>query len=225
MEHEQLGWVIYLTAYANDSDWSRFKQILDTRSCKQIEEFDAPEIAGALEWTFVDDQCTLDGASREQLRTRFRAWATEAINTENPRAIKAPQNPFCRISRYSYFIQADEESIRSVVDAVANDIFDPDWVNFVDPNWEPDLKDGIGSDTEAIDGYTGLNVGFMLIASDMVGADFYVHIKDMPEYWYVFCVRPPEFIVLLAAVKVELQGSIRVLVLTMRIRRRNVTNN
>lgn len=111
------GWVIYRTTYGDDEAWERFK-VLVTRQCrKYLQKPDTPpSVAGALDWVFVSDKA-LDGASRDTLREHFLAWVAEAKTRES----LGPPSPLVakmelEAVRYMYFIQVDEESLRSVVD-------------------------------------------------------------------------------------------------------------
>jgi hypothetical protein len=73
-------------------------------------------VKNALDWTFVSDPTTLNGASREQLRHRFRDWRKTAMQAENQR--RDPATPIRSIDipqRYTYFIQVDEESLNSAI--------------------------------------------------------------------------------------------------------------
>ncbi|KAK6086962.1 hypothetical protein SCUP234_02055 [Seiridium cupressi] len=149
------GWVIYRTAYGDDAAWERFKQFVVDNSAKYIAESSVPGITRNLEWTFVSDQEALDGASTAQLRARFRSWAAEAIRTENPRATEDSLSPHWRIQRYSYFIE-----------------WQLVWVKFVRADWESDPDEDDGS-YELINGTTEEDVGWMLVMSDTIRADFY----------------------------------------------------
>ncbi|PLB46181.1 hypothetical protein P170DRAFT_479102 [Aspergillus steynii IBT 23096] len=107
------GWVIYRCTYDDDEGWARFKQIIQQRALECAATSDAPELADTLEWVFVEDRDTLDGASRHYLRSRFKAWAKDAIESEDPNSESfnaGSCNP-----RYSYFVQVDESSLKSVV--------------------------------------------------------------------------------------------------------------
>ena len=42
------------------------------RTQEEMQESDTPEVADKLEWTFAEDRAALDGASRSQLRERFK---------------------------------------------------------------------------------------------------------------------------------------------------------
>ena len=85
LNHDKWGFVIYRCTYKNDQDWARFKQLVHDRTKQLIAESDTPEIADSLEWTFVEERATLDGASRPQLRERFNTWAEKAYAIEQPR--------------------------------------------------------------------------------------------------------------------------------------------
>jgi hypothetical protein len=91
------------TTYDDDEGWTRFKQFIIQRSRADIAESDAPEIAGSLEWTFVEDRTTLDGASKDHLRSSFKQWASEAPKTEKPR-VEDHRFGTHGIPPYAYFI-------------------------------------------------------------------------------------------------------------------------
>lgn len=199
------GWVIYRCTYDDDEGWARFKEIIQQRARATIEESDAPELLNTLKWEFVEDRATLDGASRAYLRTRFKAWAKDAMLSEKP--FLEAGNPGSIIPRYSYFVQVDESALKSVVYEAPqppDDDFDGEGhVNFVDADWVPmsewpkeyllhpnqtpeeDLYD-------PIDGCREENVGWMKMAAWMVGPSFYEAMYDVPEVWYCFYQRPPE---------------------------------
>jgi hypothetical protein len=202
LKHDKWGWLIYRCTYGNDEAWSRFKQIIDQRSREIIADYDTPEAADSLEWTFVEDRGALDGASRDQLRARFKTWATEAVRTEQPRA---EDHGTFGIPRYNFFIQVDESVLRSVVyeapQSPEMDMHAEGYVNFVDANWKPlserlPAEGGEGDESyEPIDGCREENVGWMKIASFMVGPDFYEVMSGFPDVWYSFYQRPPDTVI------------------------------
>ena len=65
------GWVIYRCTYADDQAWARFRALVESQSHESIAESDAPEIANSLEWTWVEDAATLDGASTASYGSDF----------------------------------------------------------------------------------------------------------------------------------------------------------
>jgi len=64
--------------------------LASSKSFRRSQEFtqrsDTPEVADSLEWTFVEDRTSLDGASTSSLCERFNKSAAEAIRTEQLRA-------------------------------------------------------------------------------------------------------------------------------------------
>jgi hypothetical protein len=153
---------------------------------------------------FVEDRATLNGATKDHLRSRFKQWASDAVKTEQPRVedyrFATLGNP-----RYTYFIDVDEGALKSVVyDALQPPEKDFDgvgYVNFVDGRWKPlsELTSNIGQVDEgedevheAIEGCTEENVGWMKITSRMVGADFYEAMMGYSDLWYLKYQRPPE---------------------------------
>lgn len=190
-KHDKWGWVIYRTSFDDDAAWERFKKIIDEQSRKQISESDTPELADSLEWTFVDDP-SLDGAPKELLRQHFKAWGDEAVTSENPRAVRN-----WRSSRYSYFIQADQASIHSVVESDPNDLLDEGWVNFINADWElnPEEAEQREGGYEAVEGCYAEDVGWMMITTSTVGPCFYEVIGNMPENWYLWYRRPDDILI------------------------------
>lgn len=67
--------------YQDDAAWDRFKQIVPERTQEEMQESDTAVVADKLEWTFADGRAAHDGASRSQLRERFKQWAEQAIVT------------------------------------------------------------------------------------------------------------------------------------------------
>ncbi|CAH0026954.1 unnamed protein product [Clonostachys rhizophaga] len=106
------GWVVYRTAYQPGLDAARAtlqRLVLeDLREC--VAESNALEIADRMDWAFVADP-ELEGASLDELKRRFRAWARAAP----PCDLDAYKSGTSRCSRYDLFVQADEEALRSVV--------------------------------------------------------------------------------------------------------------
>ncbi|PGH05805.1 hypothetical protein GX51_02778 [Blastomyces parvus] len=194
-KHDKWGWVIYRCTYGDDKAWAQFQQIVTERSRKRLAEPDVPaEVANSVEWTFVSDPTTLDGASRDQLRARFSAWAAEAEKSEQPRA-GGKQPYWMRSQRYMYFIQVDEESLRSVVEGDPDDIMDGSWVHIVraddpdDPDFNGRAEAGEEDDEEVED------ESWMMIAADMIGPDFYDVLGGGSDSWYAFYSPPPGFVV------------------------------
>jgi hypothetical protein len=207
--HSKWGWVIYRCTYNDDEAWDRFKQLIDQYSREAIAKSDTPEVAESLEWTFVEDRHSLDGVSRDQLRARFKAWKAKAFAVEQPR-VKDQLNPDFGIPRYTYFIQVDEEALRSVIDEVSEPNPTP-WydceghVNLVYADWKPmsEWRSECGVETgaedddeehEPIDGCCEEDVGWMKITAQMVDVEFYEAMGGPPDIWYVFYQRLPQVV-------------------------------
>jgi hypothetical protein len=206
LKHDKWGYVIYRCTYEDDAAWDRFKQIVHERTQEDLQDSDdTPELADYLEWTFVEDRATLDGASIPRLRERFNLWAAEAVVAENPRArIRTPDCcPTAVSGRYNCFIHVDEEALQSVVAAPGlNRYSEPGYVNLVNSLWEPmgdryydhgyDPDDPLNEVLEPIDGCVEENVGWMRVQLRLAfSAYLYVGAGDA-ESWYLSYRRPPE---------------------------------
>jgi len=69
----------------------------------------------------------LDGASRDNLRKRFREWRTTAVEVENLKRPREGVNVKLLGGRYLVFVYVDEEALVSVL-AGEGDWLDPGWV-------------------------------------------------------------------------------------------------
>lgn len=213
---EKWGWIFYRCTYNNDEGWNRFKQMITQEMHKDIANSDTPEINRLLEdnlkMTFIEDQNEFDGASKDQLRAHFQGWIADAFSAENPRATRKFDPDMVPPPRYRYFIQIDEDALRSV-------LYDPEkpqglpgqerwgYVNFVDGWWkslgerhaitqDPDLKQEIVDELEEryepIEGCVEENVGWMMLDTIDVSVDFYHTICGFTqEVWPIYYQRPP----------------------------------
>ncbi|KAF7552038.1 hypothetical protein G7Z17_g4573 [Cylindrodendrum hubeiense] len=198
--HDKWGWVIYRCTYGDDVAWTRFKDIINLRSRQATAESDTPEYVNSLEWKFVDDQHMLEGATRDQLRIHFRKWATEAIKVECP---NCPNEYVDCFPRYNYFIQVDEDVLRSVVYEAPQppnrDLWGEGYVKFVHAHWKSQLElypDEVNVDEqsyEPVDGCCEEDVGWMMIASDLMERTFYDSWNSR-ETWYIDYRRPPDML-------------------------------
>jgi hypothetical protein len=139
LKHDKWGFVIYRCTYKNDQDWDRFQQLVHDRTREAMAQSDTPQIADSLEWTFVEDRATLEGASRPQLREHFNTWADNAYAIEQPRPSQLDFRKWglFGFQRYNYFIQVDEEALQSVLSPPESNWDGHGFVNFVDSRWEP----------------------------------------------------------------------------------------
>ena len=138
---------------------------------------------------------------------RARCPERQVGERQNPRA-DAQNEPHANsgVPRYSYFVQVDEESLRSVLEAHSElyDCWYKAHVNFVDARWEP-MGDRCFDECyepdedeilEPMDGCAEENVGwFRVPVWTLVGAEFYNEVYDFPSgTWHEFYVRPPEIL-------------------------------
>lgn len=197
-KHDKWGWVFYRCTYGDDEAWARFQQIINEKT--RMFSARHTELFKRLEWTFVSDPATLNGATREQLRRRFRAWAAEAIWTEQPRATPESEARLYNIPtpRYSVFIQVDEESLRSVIEADPKETLDVGWVNLVraddDVNNlidDPEIDDREIDDREIDDPVIG-DMSWMRISINMLEPGGYEVLAGDEDSWHLYYVSPPD---------------------------------
>lgn len=196
-KHDKWGFVINRCTYEDNQGWELFKHLFHERTENTIRRSDAPEAADSLERTFVEDRAALEGASRSQLRDRFNRWADLAFVTEQPRAhAEAQEYPLFGAPRYNYFIQVDEEALKSVLAAPRRDNYGEGFVNLADSRWKtfgsryPRHEDD--DVFEPIDGRTDEDVGWMRVAARMINTCLYEAAIDFPGgVWYVLHQRPP----------------------------------
>lgn len=199
-KHDKWGWVVYRCTYSDDEGWNRFKDIITQRLHRSIANSDTPEIGDSLMWTFIEDRNTLDNAFKDQLRVHFRDWAAKAFDAENPRREQRLYGTiFC--ARYKYFIQIDEDALRSVVydapQATEGDPYGEGYVNFVKADWEPTSEDIPEEDKdlepyEPIEGCHDEDVGWMKLMSTQLTPTLYNAMSGFSQEWYGYYKRPPE---------------------------------
>ncbi|KAF1949397.1 hypothetical protein CC80DRAFT_429371 [Byssothecium circinans] len=198
---EKWGWVIYRCTYADNTAWTRFRDRVEAISRESIAESDAPEIADRLEWTWVEDPVTLDGASTAALRERFRAWAADEVARQ-----PGDYDPVA-IPRFNFFVKVDEEALQSVAGAAPPGMPWPrdSFVKFVDASWESspvNAGEGQGQEYddsepeifEPIDGCIEEDVGWIRISPFMIRTDFYDVWCGVSDLWNVWYERPPKIV-------------------------------
>jgi hypothetical protein len=139
----------------------------------------------------------LDGASREQLRARFKQWTIPQV-ARDPDYPRRQDGEPCYHAQYRYFIQVDEQSLK--------DLQDWDWgggsVNLVDADWqsiterwpEDDFSDDDGElSYEPVEGCTEEHVGWMMIAGPAIDAKLLGE-EMCDELWYVYYKRPDDIL-------------------------------
>lgn len=170
------GWVIYRCTYKPelDGNWENFKRLIKGQDIRE-------DIVEKMDWAFVEDPA-LEGASLEELKQRFRAWA----RAENPNY--DIDNIFCsRGSRYTFFIQVNEDALRDLPGGsiatsglAARKTLDEVFVNIVhawiDGPPPGEEIDEFGDPVDCED--------WMMIPASMIAPYFYIDL-DNDEVWYV----------------------------------------
>ncbi|KAH6629735.1 hypothetical protein C7974DRAFT_359712 [Boeremia exigua] len=188
---DKWGWVIYRCSYADDKVWAQFRTRIESKSRRDIAESDAPEISDSLEWKWVEDRATLDGASTAALRDRFRAWVVNEV------AQQPADQDFGDVSRLRYFIKIDEEVMQSLPGFLEKRWSAEAFVKIVKADWEPLCEefDHEKDIYEPIEGCTEKDVGWMRIAPEMVNAEFYYALDGYEPAWDdMFYQRPPHIV-------------------------------
>ncbi|KAK3177857.1 hypothetical protein K4F52_009409 [Lecanicillium sp. MT-2017a] len=185
------GWVIYRTCYQPELDaaWEAFKQYFERELRTEIVESDAPEIADKADWAIIEDP-ELDGASMEQLKSRFRDWARADSNGG------VDKSSYSRGPRYEVFVQVDEAALRSFLghrvrpNSPATGLsVKKGHVNLV-LGWKESVQPGGEVDENGdVD-----NEDWMMIPTTMLRSDFYLEIGD-EEQWFHFYSPPSDGVI------------------------------
>ncbi|KAK0623894.1 hypothetical protein B0T14DRAFT_517197 [Immersiella caudata] len=174
------GWAIFRTAYGSpefDSSWEKLQARIKCQSATEMAEPGVPnEVAAGLNWVFLSDRLTLQGKTRHDARLKFLEWVAQQPRITDPR--------YGPPSRYLYFVHVDEE----VLDSGGTPGEEPHFVKLVRCEERQDLvydfvsREELRKYSEEEDG----DEGWMRVAVDMLGAEFYDSLGDMPEYFYVY---------------------------------------
>lgn len=174
-----------------------------------LEEYDYPELMDSLDWS-VQEGIALDGASKDEVRDRFRDWVSSSAAAEE----MLPGYPSTSTSmldtpRYNFCIHVDADSLDSVVDRgpppEVPDMNKISYVNLLDVNFKmPDLATfdwesegmvkGVDDPTDdgepPVEGRTLEDVGWMKLCVDGLAPEAYAELEPVHR-WYEFYRRPP----------------------------------
>ncbi|KAK3110182.1 hypothetical protein LTR53_015798 [Teratosphaeriaceae sp. CCFEE 6253] len=111
------GFVLYRCTYGDDERWHRFLARLTThRDAVLRDHYHLPALADSHDWA-VQDDASLNGATRDEVRRRFRRWVAADAAAEIPdgmddstKAGLMSENP-----RYNYCVLVDAEAMSSVL--------------------------------------------------------------------------------------------------------------
>lgn len=210
------GFVIYRCTYGDDVAWSRFLDHLNKRKDYVLEDcYCTPELAASIDWNVQEDPA-LDGASKDEVRRRFKQWvASDACRTEFPADMDASrlQCLLAENPRYNYCIHVDADSLDSVINRgpppTEPDMENISYVNLIraDDAWEaldfdrcdwsrrklvPDQEEDPFDEGEPeVEGSRLSDVGWMKVSPDGLVPGVY-DILTRSAMWDVFYCRPPQ---------------------------------
>ncbi|PVI04320.1 hypothetical protein DM02DRAFT_669142 [Periconia macrospinosa] len=72
----KLGFVVYRCTYADDEQWNCFMEYLNAQAQSALKEYNLGDLSSRLDWNVQQDP-TLNDASLEQVRDKFRRWTKE----------------------------------------------------------------------------------------------------------------------------------------------------
>ncbi|KAG8625401.1 hypothetical protein KVT40_007152 [Elsinoe batatas] len=188
------GFVVYRCSYKSDGEWLRFLQILNDNVRESLEADDEEylDLMDTLDWA-VQETPELEGASKEEIRRRFRDWASEHADLSSPRS--------------SFCIMVDQDCIDATLGAPAPPEYDSEhkaFVYIIDKNWRQrhyednvDGASGGGKDPadegfDPLDGCRMDDVGWMKLAVSHVAPRAF-SILDDPG-WEGAYRRPPKVV-------------------------------
>lgn len=208
---QKWSFVIYRCTYDDHSAWNHFMQHLDARKDAVLRiTYDDHCLARCVDWNVQQDP-SLDRATKDEVRDRFKAWVATDARAEMPTSPAYQdrlQGLLYENPRYKYCIHVDKESMLSVLNGPSPtepDLGGLSYVNLIraDDAWEAweqecnrNLAAGIGDDPRdegepELEGRTSFDVGWMKISINGLVPDVYEMLVD-DHMWDVFYVRPNE---------------------------------
>jgi len=203
------GFVVYRCTYGDDAAWARFMQRLNERNevIVRRDHENHNGLADRLDWRVQEDSTGLQGASKDEVRRRFRRLVATELAVEEGRGGEAvlDENP-----RFNYCVHVDAESMRSVLEPGDGDPDEEElggYVNLVraDEGWSaPDFDkfdwsthvpgpedDPYDEGEEEIEGSRLADVGWMKVSVDELIPELYTTLTQN-HLWDNYYLRPPE---------------------------------
>lgn len=209
---QKWGFVIYRCTYSDDSAWERFMHHLNARKDAMLKDtYDDAWLAEHLDWNVQQDP-SLDRASKTEVRNRFRAGVATDARAEMPTTSVEHRDRLQGLlwenPRYKYCIYVDAQSMRSVLDGpppTRPDLRGSSYVNLIRADeaweaWEQECSQvliaGVGEDPQdenepEIEGRTSRDVGWMRVSVDGLIPELYEALVN-DHIWDAFYVRPNE---------------------------------
>lgn len=192
-DDEKWGWVVYRTSYKPELDpaWETLKELIRQQSREDVARSEAPDLIEKMDWVFVEDAATLEGASRQDLRRRFQAFA----RPEMARFSLKEEDVHTGVgSRYLYFLQADEDALLSLLRHPVPIGREGGHVNLV-KGWElvvapPFRTPEYDACADDDDPYDAWNQDWMKMMVGVVAPEVYAELNNL-ESWYLYYMEPP----------------------------------
>jgi hypothetical protein len=111
------GWVIYRCTYGDDAAWQRFvNELHDYHKTLLRDELQAEDLIPSYDWIVKEDP-TLDGATKDEVRRRFRQFRTSLLEAEVPDDLeeRKKQAILWEWPRYNFCIHVGAEALESVL--------------------------------------------------------------------------------------------------------------
>lgn len=209
---QKWGFVIYRCTYGDNDAWDRFMTHMNARKDAVVRDFYGDEdLAQRLDWS-VQQDVSLEGASKDEVRTRFRRWVATNGRAESSRGDEEYQlssllweNP-----RFKYCVHVDAASMASVLAGpppTEPDMKNVSYVNLIraDEAWDaerdpndfehPEQSDEAEKEIRndegepELEGSTMYDVGYMKVSVDgLVPSVYELLVND--RMWDVSYVRP-----------------------------------
>ncbi|WYZ43574.1 hypothetical protein EsH8_VII_000010 [Colletotrichum jinshuiense] len=114
VDYPKWGFVVYRGTYSDDTLWEKCVALLKSNVNYWLRVHNQEDILGPdLVWTIIEDRETLDGAPKEEVRTRFREWAAgRSVERDGPGA----DGPWVgqRSPRFRFCVYVDQASLDSL---------------------------------------------------------------------------------------------------------------
>ncbi|KAI7153368.1 hypothetical protein KC349_g8403 [Hortaea werneckii] len=108
------GFIVFRCTYGDDARWARFMARLNTHKDHILREvYDKPELTDALDWN-VQEDLSLGGATKGEVRRRFREWVKSKADIPNGLVDFKEQFLMCENPRYNYCIHVDSDAMESM---------------------------------------------------------------------------------------------------------------
>ena len=107
----KFGFVIYRCTYSNNAAWTELLSFIKQEAQTRIEKLGPGRkwLGTHLDWTIIEDP-TLDGASLEDVKSRFDLWADEIVDESE----RTSTNILRWLPRFNFCVVVDEKCLASM---------------------------------------------------------------------------------------------------------------